>query len=385
MLFHSNKQLKNSNGAHAASNLSFKISSISAQDILNQNLHEIIDKNVIAQLVNLSPQFLSSLEKTSSLSDGEKIYRVKLPVGKSLVKAKINGKKSKTFFRGFSRDKSGTNQALLEEVQPKNALLTTANVMNAASMVVGQYYMTEISAKMEDLNASINEVKEFQQRKFKSELKSLLINLKDCSKFSLNILNDEETRTVRRNVLMDYRKDATRLLEQVNGEIQDLTEKPDQKAVADYFNKTSLLKKLLFSQQALLTTLMEIGRLQLLFSQNNDIQQGYFDIYQTYFKKSQQLLSNLKLWHTKKLGKYEIDLANHRLAKQGIEKTVFDLVGMLNDDWRYDNLSPKTATEISKQLHYQLLAPQDLQLDYFDQDAELLLKNGKVYYQLPEK
>ncbi|WP_057895724.1 hypothetical protein [Liquorilactobacillus oeni] len=68
------------------------------------------------------------------------------------------------------------------------------------------------------------------------------MNLKDCARFSVEILNDVETRTIHRNTLMNYRDKATELMEQVNDEINSLVASPDKDRINGYLKKVGELK-----------------------------------------------------------------------------------------------------------------------------------------------
>lgn len=259
-------------------------------------------------------------------------------------------------------------------------MLSTANVMNAASMVVGQYYMTEISSKMNDLNNSITEIKEFQQREFKSKIRALIMNLKDCARFSVEILNDFETRTVHRNTLMNYRDTATQLMEQVNDEISSLVINPNIGGFKGYLKKVNELKALLFFQQSLLSILKEIGRLSLLFSNKNGIGQGYFNIYNEYLNKANQIFESIKGWHTKEQEEYDVDLEHHRYSKQGIEGMFFGLAAKINEEWQYEKIDLDAEKLIQHQRNLKNIEPEKGTLDLFTQDTKLLLKDNKIYY-----
>ncbi|KRL05376.1 hypothetical protein [Liquorilactobacillus oeni] len=130
------------------------------KDILNKQLHEITDSAVLDEPISLSPKFAELITKNVSIGNSKNgLYEVVIQKGETLVKAHGDG----DYLRGFVQGKNGKikGQALLKEAKPSK-MLSTANVMNAVSMVVGQYYMTEISSKMNYLNNSITEIKEFQ-------------------------------------------------------------------------------------------------------------------------------------------------------------------------------------------------------------------------------
>ncbi|MFT9412512.1 hypothetical protein [Liquorilactobacillus hordei] len=348
------------------------------KDILNKQLHEITDSAVLDELISLSPRFAELITKNVSIGNSKnELYEVVIQKGETLVKAHGDG----DYLRGFVQGENGKirGQALLKEAKPSK-MLSTANVMNAASMVVGQYYMTEISSKMNDLNNSITEIKEFQQREFKSKIRALIMNLKDCARFSVEILNDVETRTVHRNTLMNYRDTATQLMEQVNDEISSLVINPDIDGFKGYLKKVNELKALLFFQQSLLSILKEIGRLSLLFSNKNGIGQGYFNIYNEYLNKANQIFESIKGWHTKEQEEYDVDLEHHRYSKQGIEGMFFGLAAKINEEWQYEKIDLDTEKLIQHQRNLKNIEPEEVTLDLFTQDTKLLLKDNKVYY-----
>lgn len=57
------------------------------------------------------------------------------------------------------------------------------NVMNVASMVVGQYYMAEIDNKMAEINDNLNKIVNFQDREYKSRVISIFAKVKKNFKF----------------------------------------------------------------------------------------------------------------------------------------------------------------------------------------------------------
>ncbi|KRL97253.1 hypothetical protein [Liquorilactobacillus satsumensis] len=366
------------NGKKLENKNELKFISKTDKDILNKQLHEITDSAVLDEITSLSPSFAGLLTKNIPIGNNKNgLYEVVIQKGETLVKAHGDG----DYLGGFVQGKNGKikSQALLKEAKQPKAL-STANVMNVASMVVGQYYMTEISSKMDDLNSSITEIKESQQSEFKSKIRALIVNLKDCARFSVEILNDVETRTVHRNTLMNYRDTATQLMEQVNDEISFLLTNSDINKFDGYLKKVNELKALLFFQQSLLSILKEIGRLSLLFSNKNGIGQGYFNVYNEYLNKTNQIFENIKEWHTKEQDEYDVDLKHHRYSKQGIVGKLFGLAAKVNEEWQYEKINLEAEKLIQHQRNLKNIEPEEVTLDLFTQDTKLLLKDNKVYY-----
>ena len=147
-----------------------RISALSA--IEEMSLAEITDSTILARINQTIPSVANTAAKTvtnNALKNAE-IYRAILPSGGTLTKAKdMPGA-----YRGFSRDaKNIKEHANLFRVDPTKINKATkianigANVINVGSLVVGQYYMAEISSKLETMSNSINKISDFQEREFK--------------------------------------------------------------------------------------------------------------------------------------------------------------------------------------------------------------------------
>lgn len=122
-------------------------------------VHEISDKIVInrlnklvSQLVNGYKQFADKkvIEHIKQI-ENKNVFQVIFPEGAKLYKSKdLPG----AFRAGYSVNGRLAGQANLVPIKNDDAKMmadTTATVMNVASMVVGQYYMSEINDKMEKM------------------------------------------------------------------------------------------------------------------------------------------------------------------------------------------------------------------------------------------
>ncbi|MCS5465282.1 hypothetical protein NWO25_16360 [Enterococcus lactis] len=132
-------------------------------------------------------------------------------------------------FGFYSNGKGIAGQANLVKVNPSQLSKASkvangvANVMNVASLVVGQYYMSEVNDKLQTMNKSISEIGDFQQREFKSKIFSLITRVGKISKFSSDILENDELRNRMLHSLDSIEGEVTQLLQQVNITIDDLS------------------------------------------------------------------------------------------------------------------------------------------------------------------
>jgi len=174
------------------------------------------------------------------------VYKAILPAGKTLAKSRT----MEGAFRGFSRAANGdfSSHANLIKVDVSRTTAVAsgvANVMNVASLVVGQYYMSEINGRLETLTKSVGRIGSFQDRELKSRIMSLIAHVGEISQFSSEIMEDDTQRNSKLAALDNSLKvSATELLGQVNITISAITQedrKPDYKDYQDRISEFAIL------------------------------------------------------------------------------------------------------------------------------------------------
>lgn len=132
-------------------------------EVKESSLHEIADQNLISRISTLSPAIVNTLGKTKTVTstvtstmEGD-FFSVILKNGGDLAKVKGD---TEDLRRGFTMGSKGIKEhAMLKKINPKitretnqtTAMATsaTANIMNVASLIVGQYYMSQVNSKLE--------------------------------------------------------------------------------------------------------------------------------------------------------------------------------------------------------------------------------------------
>lgn len=206
---------------------------------LDENrLFEITDSIVISSISETIPHAANSLAKTINKHALKKvdIYKAIIPGGTKLVDSKQMG----NAVRGIYRDAKGIGgHANLIKVDPTKISRVSrvangvVNVMNVGSLVVGQYYMSEVNNKLEALNDSMSKISDFQQKEFKSRILSLIDRVVLISEFSSEILENDEMRKIKLHTIEDLEGEATQLLQQVNLTINDIAM---NNAITDFKN-----------------------------------------------------------------------------------------------------------------------------------------------------
>ncbi|MFT8812147.1 EGFR-like transmembrane domain-containing protein [Oenococcus sp.] len=365
-------------------------------DVKPNLLHEITDKNLLSRFTALTPAIVNALGKTQTLTTqtttkvAGDFYQVVLAKGGSLV----GSKSMPGAFRGITKEGNHIKEmANLVKVQPTQVQKVTqttqiatsaaANVMNVASLVVGQYYMTEINGKLEKMDKSISEISDYQKREFKSRLQSLVVTVQSLSKFSQELFEDKTIRNNKLLQLQNLSEKATEFLSQVNLELQDkMTPKRDL-SYKEYTTLVNDFESLIRYQQILLALLQKIGELTLVFG-NGKLSNDYsYSLLQTYEKPSLKLDQDLVAWHHQQMQHFAIDLDQHKRHKDGIQGAIAVVTGVINKDWHYTELDPGLADKIEAEL---AIPKPGKQMDFslYGQDVQLMLKGGKTYLWLPE-
>jgi len=170
-----------------------------------KSLSEITDRTVIARISQTLPALAQTATRTVANNALKKmeVYRAILPGGETLVKSKDMAGAVRGFSRGAKGIKSQANLIKVDVSKTTAVANGVANVMNVGSLIVGQYYMSEINAKLETMSKNINKISDFQDREFKSRIISVITLVGEISQFSSGIMENDEQRTLKLSALQD--------------------------------------------------------------------------------------------------------------------------------------------------------------------------------------
>ena len=101
-----------------------------------------------------------------------------------------------------------------------------------------------------------------------------------------------------------------------------------------------------------------------------------------YAKQANDTLVKLNEWHNRVCKKLEINTDEQRRKRQGIEGFFMSALGAFNDDLNYKKVSDEMIHRIENQTDKEVLN-NDSRTDLFQEDVNLIVKDGKVFY-LPQ-
>lgn len=360
------------------------ITKLPATTVLNEShLAEITDSTVISRLSELVP-FASQIATRQGANNafkalqGTELVKVDIPFSQLTGSKEVTGA-ARAFVQGDKgRIIKNANLTKIDTTQITKATAVAngvANVMNVGSLVVGQYYMTEISDKLEKMNDSINKISDFQDREFKSRIISLLSRVKKYSGFSAEIIENDETRLRILGVLESIEGDATELLGQVNIEITDICSKNLAPTYQEYQDKIDQLSILVEYQNRLIAILAEISNLTYLLGKGTVSSEMSYSVYNDYLAQSISVRNILENWHDEQVILLKIDLEKNRKLKNWFAA----LPGIVNENWKYQPLTEGLADKINSQSQAEpsTIAPPK---EIFEEDVEIIIRDGKYYY-----
>ena len=203
-----------------------------SENIFDDNkLVEINDSKVISHVNSLIPGLIQTGISGFNLVNSTKdVYRVVLPAGAKLANSKTMKGAFRAIYHGANGIKGQAN--LVKDTTQKGigiAVNSVSSVMNIASMVVGQYYMSQINDELIKISNKVSEIKNFQDNEYKSRVTSLILYVKNIADFQTEILYNNELRLSKINKLERLEEECTKLLGQANITLDDYSKKTSLK------------------------------------------------------------------------------------------------------------------------------------------------------------
>ncbi len=353
-------------------------------EIDEKSLFEITDRTVIARISETFPAAAETVAKTitnKALKNVE-LYKAVIPSGATLAESKQMEGAVRGFYRGAKGIKG---QANLVKVDPTKISKATsvangvANVINVGSLVVGQYYMSEINSKLENMTKSIDKISDFQKMEFKSRILSLISGVGEISQFSSEIMENDEHRKIKLTTLENLKGISTELLGQVNLTITDISKKSPNPDYKEYQEKVDEFNTLVEYQNVLVTVLEEISKMTYLLGRGGISSDMSYSLFNKFLEQSVQTRNLLERWHDKQVKALSIDLDKNRISKTGVKGFLSAIPGVWDDKWKYNDLKHGLVQKIDIQIKTKpkaLNKPEDV----YDEDVQIIIKDGKYYF-----
>lgn len=352
-------------------------------------LVEITDSKVLARVNNLVPGLAQAGNAVNNAvhavqAQGEVLYRAIIPAGAKLTDSRGMEGAVRGFYRGADGIQGHANLVAVE-AQKGTAVVanTAAAAMGVASMVVGQYYMTQINAELGQISDGISKIADFQDNEYRSRVFSLVSHVKKIAEFQVEILENNELRLSKIAQLDSLEEECTKLLGQANLTLAGFAKKNDLD-FATYEKELQEVQNWYIYQNTLLEMLHKLSDLRFTLHLGAVSRAQCTALLPTYTQQVEETQSRLTQWHQDTTKRLNVDTAEIRRKREGLDKAIHCLPGLINDDWNFRSISEKTACMIDSQTggHSELHHDNS---DFYLEDVQLISKDGKVYYLPPHK
>lgn len=359
-----------------------------AEAIADENkLVEITDSKVLTHVNNLLPGLAQAGNAVNNAAqamqvNGEVLYRAIIPAGAKLTESRAMENAVRGIYHGAGGIKGHANLVAVE-AQKGTAVVanTAAAAMGVASMVVGQYYMTQINAELGIISDGISKISDFQDNEYRSKVFSLVAHVKKIADFKSEILENDELRISKINQLDSLEVECTELLGQANLTLAGYAKKQD----LDYDIYEKELKEAqnwYIYQEPLLDVLYKISDLRYTLHLGAVSREQCVALLPTYTQQVSDTQDKLSNWHQVTAKRLKINPEDGKRKRDGFDGAVHFIPGLFNDEFNFRSIEKSTASMITTQAFGCEAHHQD-NTELYDENVQLIAKNGKVYY-LPE-
>lgn len=310
----------------------------------------------------------------------EVLYRAIIPAGAKLTNSKAMEGAVRGFYRGADGIKGHAN---LVAVQAQNGTAVAANTaaaaMGVASMVVGQYYMTQINAELGEISDGISKISDFQDNEFRGRIFSLVAHVKKIADFQVEILENDELRLSKITQLDNLEEECTQLLGQVNLTLAGFAKKNDLD-YASYEKKLKEAQSWYTYQKALLDVLYKISDLRYTLHLGAVSREQCAALLPTYTKQVEDTQALLTGWHQTSVNRLGIDTDEIKRKRVGFDGVIHFIPGLFNDDLKFKAIDERTVEMITDQASVKSIVHSQDTSDLYADDVQLISKDGKIYY-----
>ncbi|MCD8362910.1 MAG: hypothetical protein LUC98_08125 [Lachnospiraceae bacterium] len=347
-------------------------------------LMEITDSNVLARINYLVPGLFQSGNSAINAAqamrtNGEVLYRAIIPNSVKLDNSRSMEGAFRGSYHGTNRFQGNANWLEVETNQMPAAISNTAAAaMGIISLVVGQYYLSQITVGLNQIEDEMSTISNFQKKEYSSKVAGLVAQTQRISTFQLEILENEELRKSKIIQLDSLEKECIELLEQANQTIIGIANTTGLK-YGDYEGKTSEAQNWFIYQEVLLEILCKICELRYTLHLGSVSRDYCSSLLPKYSQDVIDAQEQLKEWHQTNRKQLQIDIAKKHRKKTGLGGVVSFLPGQFNEELRFRPINKKTA----KMIKIQSTGSKMIQYDnsgLYSEDIELIAKDGKVYY-----
>ncbi|NLK96694.1 MAG: hypothetical protein GX272_01265 [Epulopiscium sp.] len=351
-------------------------------------LVEITNSKVLAHVNNLIPGLAQAGNSANNAvqavqANREVLYRAIIPAGAKLTNSSAMENAVRGLYHGADGIKGHANLVAVE-AQKGTAVVanTAAAAMGVASMVVGQYYMTQINAKLCAISDGISKISDFQNNEYRSRVFSLIAHVKKITDFQVEIIENNELRLSKIARIDSLEEECTQLLGQANLTLAGYAKKKDLDYEA-YEKELNEAQNWYLYQKSLLDLLSKISDLRYTLHLGAVSREQCVALLPIYTQQVVDTQARLTNWHQDTAKRLNIDTEESRRKREGLDRIIHFLPGLIKNELNFRTIDKSIANMIDEQVNGNSNGHQQEQTELYLEDVQLIAKDGKVYY-LPE-
>lgn len=251
--------------------------------------------------------------------------------------------------------------------------------MGVASMIVGQYYMTQINAELGVISDGISQIQNFQDNEYRSRVFSLVAHVKKIADFQTEILENDELRLSKIAQLDSLEEECTKLLGQANLTLAGFAKKSGLN-YDGYEKALGNAQNWFMYQQSLLEILYKISDLRYTLHLGTVSREQCMALLPTYSKQVSDTQTRLTAWHEGIADRLGIEADESRRKRAGFDGVIHFIPGLFNDNLNFRGIEEKTASMITAQKAGHVCTHKIDKSELYAEDVQLISKDGKIYY-----
>jgi hypothetical protein len=348
-----------------------------------KNLMEITDSKILAHINNLVPGIFQAGNAAVNAiqTNGQVLYQAIIPAGAKLANSQDMAEAVRGIYHGVEGVKGHANLVAVNN----NANIATHKIsaaMSVSSMVVGQYYMTQINAELGLISESISKVSDFQDNEYRSRVFSLIAHVKTIADFQVEILENNELRLSKISQLDSLEEECTQLLGQANLTLAGYAKKKDID-YKTYERELNEAQNWYLYQKSLLDVMYKISDLRYTLHLGAVSREQCVALLPVFRQQVIDTQTRLTNWHQDAAKRLNIDIDETRRKRDGFDRVIHFFPGLIRNELNFRTIDKSVANIIDEQSYGNGSSFKYEQSELYLEDVQLIAKDGKVYY-LPE-
>lgn len=339
----------------------------------------ITDQRIIARITDAIPDLAQAglQAQTAARYGGKALFEAILPPGADL---KPHLKAGKDMFYGAGKAADGKDIFPdFHKLGPVNsATQIAAAAMNVASIVVGQYYMSQIDGELKAIKGTMQQLLNFQMDEYRSNIQALINQVTKIADHQAEVLMNDELRSRMLSMLADCERKCDQLLEQANQALLRLSQTKSTE-YSEYEQQVKEAAEWYAYQQILLNLQYQIGNLAYTLMFGTVSQEFCFSSYSTSLSSAQTACAVLYAWHETQITHFGIDIREFTRKRKGLDAVLHSIPSLISRKLEQRPINE----EIVGMMQTQMQTPSDLLSNFqskFEMDTHILYDGEKLYY-----